>query len=98
MSENETTSFSVSGSYSFDLWHMDIRWLQRLDNYSKALIKLGEAISLIKEKCFDHGILVVDQLTTQDEIIIEGLIQRFEYTHEPVSKAHIGWGLILTLP
>lgn len=52
----------------------DIRWLQRLDNYSKAYKKL----SIAAEK--------LQNVTNQDEDTIElmreGLIQRFEYTHE----------------
>jgi nucleotidyltransferase substrate binding protein (TIGR01987 family) len=51
----------------------DIRWKQRLANYSKALAKLTVAISVAAEQQADDKI---------DELLQEGLIQRFEYTHE----------------
>jgi nucleotidyltransferase substrate binding protein (TIGR01987 family) len=56
----------------------DIRWEQRFTNYKKALGKLTEAVNYIKNK-------EIDKIVTShalDEIIKEGLIQRFEYTHE----------------
>lgn len=52
----------------------DIRWKQRLDNYRKAYKKLAiaaEKVSSVSE---------ID--TDMKELINEGLIQRFEYTHE----------------
>lgn len=52
----------------------DIRWKQRFSNFLKALKKLEEAVTLIIEKNDSSDIL--------NEIIKEGLIQRFEYTHE----------------
>jgi nucleotidyltransferase substrate binding protein (TIGR01987 family) len=51
----------------------DIRWKQRLANYSKALAKLTIAISVAAEQQADDKV---------DELLQEGLIQRFEYTHE----------------
>ena len=47
----------------------DIRWVQRFQNFNKALIKLESAV-LSFEK---NGL---------SELEREGLIQRFEYTHE----------------
>ncbi|WP_406628438.1 nucleotidyltransferase substrate binding protein [Ornithobacterium rhinotracheale] len=47
----------------------DIRWIQRLDNYNKALSKLTDAVQL-------------DQTKTLSELEKQGLIQSFEYTHE----------------
>ena len=47
----------------------DIRWHQRLSNYSKALKQLESAVQLSKER----------ELTDLEE---QGLIQAFEYTHE----------------
>ena len=52
----------------------DIRWLQRFSNFRKALTKLRQAVGIIAEKQ-DFGDSV-------DELLAEGLIQRFEYTHE----------------
>ena len=57
---------------------MDIRWEQRFSNFIKAMDKLQRSIEYIhkniKTRDLDDGIL--------DEIIKEGIIQRFEYTHE----------------
>ena len=53
---------------------IDIRWIQRLENFTKAYNKLAIAVR------------EVDNCTISDQNIIdlmsEGLIQRFEYTHE----------------
>lgn len=51
----------------------DIRWEQRFSNYNKALKKLSEAVDYIKREKAEEIL---------DEILKEGLIQRFEYTHE----------------
>lgn len=52
----------------------DIRWIQRYSNYCKAFDKLEVAVNLLK-----NG-------QSQDDDVVallrEGLIQRFEYTHE----------------
>jgi len=56
----------------------DIRWKQRFSNFLKALNKLSEAVQFIKNEP-DKG---TTDKATLDEIIKEGLIQRFEYTHE----------------
>jgi nucleotidyltransferase substrate binding protein (TIGR01987 family) len=62
----------------------DIRWEQRFSNYRKALKKLTEAVNYIKkdieEKEIDSESESVDEIL--EEIIKEGLIQRFEYTYE----------------
>jgi nucleotidyltransferase substrate binding protein (TIGR01987 family) len=47
----------------------DIRWIQRFNNFKKALAKLG---AVADEK----------QVSELSELEQEGLIQRFEYTHE----------------
>jgi len=47
----------------------DIRWEQRFNNYKKALQKLSEAIEEFE----------VGELSDLEK---EGMIQRFEYTHE----------------
>lgn len=55
----------------------DIRWEQRFSNYRKALNKLREVITDLDFSEVDEPLL--DQLT---DLELEGLIQRFEYTHE----------------
>lgn len=62
----------------------DIRWQQRLNNFTKALNKLTEAVEYIQTELTDREIYLEDENTEDvlDEIIREGLIQRFEYTHE----------------
>lgn len=57
----------------------DIRWLQRFSNYNKALKKLTEAVAFVKNK-IDEDFANTEEIL--DEILKEGLIQRFEYTHE----------------
>jgi nucleotidyltransferase substrate binding protein (TIGR01987 family) len=60
---------------------MDIRWEQRFSNFNKALQKLTEAINYIKKD--------LEQSKAEEvleEIIKEGLIQRFEYTYEMAWK------------
>lgn len=61
---------------------MDIRWEQRFANYRKAFYKLDEAIVRIREEypIQDDGSIEDDDFL--DDIIKEGIIQRFEYTHE----------------
>lgn len=55
----------------------DIRWEQRFSNYNKALHKLSQAVAFINQS--NENIETTEVL---DEIIKEGLIHRFEYTHE----------------
>lgn len=66
----------------------DIRWQQRLNNFSKALNKLTEAVEYIQTELTEKEIDIEDKNTEDvlDEIIREGLIQRFEYTHELKEK------------
>ncbi len=59
----------------------DIRWHQRFSNYVKALHKLEDAIKYINDN-FEIDSDTQNTTTVLDEIIKEGLIQRFEYTHE----------------
>jgi nucleotidyltransferase substrate binding protein (TIGR01987 family) len=56
---------------------INIRWHQRFQNYQKALHKLTEAVNQLEL----HGAEkeIVNQMS---ELEREGLIQRFEYTHE----------------
>ena len=58
----------------------DIRWIQRLENFSKALEKLNEAAQIMEKEL--HYSVEVNDLQK------EGLIQRFEYSHE------LGWNVM----
>lgn len=58
----------------------DIRWEQRFSNFLKALGKLSQAVKYIKANLIDEEEPV--DANVLDEIIKEGLIHRFEYTHE----------------
>lgn len=62
----------------------DIRWEQRFSNYNKALRKLSEAIDYIKKELKKNYLEIENEEVegTLEEIIKEGLIQRFEYTYE----------------
>ncbi|WP_430809723.1 MULTISPECIES: nucleotidyltransferase substrate binding protein [unclassified Carboxylicivirga] len=62
----------------------DIRWEQRFSNYNKALKKLSEAINYIKKELQKNELEIEneDAEGVLEEIIKEGLIQRFEYTYE----------------
>lgn len=61
---------------------LDIRWKQRFSNYVKAFQKLEEAVQKVKNEfqITDENAISPDAFL--DDIIKEGLIQRFEYTHE----------------
>ena len=50
----------------------NIRWQQRFANYRKALVKLTQAVDLLSKQTGGE--------TVVDELLQEGLIQRFEYT------------------
>ncbi|KQO22795.1 nucleotidyltransferase [Flavobacterium sp. Leaf82] len=62
----------------------DIRWEQRLSNFNKAVLKLEESVNYIKHNYLnDENELDAENLEdVVEELIKEGLIQRFEYTHE----------------
>ncbi len=61
---------------------MDIRWEQRFSNYSKAMDKLQESVEFIQSSHLNEITDEVEKLAVLDEMIKEGLIQRFEYSHE----------------
>lgn len=61
---------------------MDIRWEQRFNNFNKAFQKLSEAVLRIKKEYYSNGELDRVKFLEGDDLIKEGLIQRFEYTHE----------------
>ncbi len=63
--------------------NLDIRWHQRFSNFNKALKKLSEAVEYIYNELLDDlKANDFEAIGIESEIIIEGLIQRFEYTHE----------------
>ena len=51
----------------------DIRWVQRFSNYRKALLQLGKAVAIVSAQ---------KSRGDADKLMEEGLIQRYEYTHE----------------
>jgi nucleotidyltransferase substrate binding protein, HI0074 family len=51
----------------------DIRWVQRFSNYRKALLQLGKAVAIVTAQ---------KSRGDADKLMEEGLIQRYEYTHE----------------
>jgi nucleotidyltransferase substrate binding protein (TIGR01987 family) len=59
----------------------DIRWLQRYSNFKRAFLKLEEAIDFIND-IPPAGIISGEDGKVLKEVVKEGLIQRFEYTHE----------------
>jgi nucleotidyltransferase substrate binding protein (TIGR01987 family) len=68
---------------------IDNRWHQRLSNYNKALNKLENAVEFINISFLDENEKkIMDLGLVLDEMIKEGLIQRFEYTHE------LAWNLM----
>jgi hypothetical protein len=60
----------------------DIPWQQRFGNYVKAFRKLEKAVRKIKEEYPIDDAGNIDDDDFLDDIKKEGLIQRFEYTHE----------------
>ena len=52
----------------------DVRWIQRFGNYRKALIQLGKAVNIVSA--------VSNSSSDQNDLLAEGLIQRYEYTPE----------------
>lgn len=64
---------------------MDIRWEQRFSNFARAMEKFQQSVEYIhnnyaedKKQDFENE----DLISVLDELVKEGLIQRFEYTHE----------------
>lgn len=66
------------------MMNQDIRWEQRFSNFVKALDKLQQSVEYIEHNIVDKNEPSedVDLDTVLNEMIKEGLIQRFEYTHE----------------
>lgn len=62
----------------------DIRWIQRFSNYNKALAKLNDAIAYMRQNFLENAYpeKKKDPAHVLNDIIRQGLIQSFEYTHE----------------
>jgi nucleotidyltransferase substrate binding protein (TIGR01987 family) len=56
----------------------DIRWVQRFNNYSRALQKLNEIVNYIRFQLEEEK----QQEAVLKDIFKQGVIQSFEYTHE----------------
>lgn len=65
-------------------YNQDVRWQQRFSNYKKAVEKLSKAVEALKDSISKKNNNVKDI----DLLQREGLIQRFEYTHE------LAWNVI----
>lgn len=78
------SKFDPSFTQNKKKMEQDIRWEQRFSNFVKALNKLTQAVTYIKDKLIgeDEPIDNSSLGFILDEMIKEGLIQRFEYTHE----------------
>jgi nucleotidyltransferase substrate binding protein (TIGR01987 family) len=59
---------------------MDIRWEQRFSNFLKAMDKLQQSVEYIHKNFEIENDNIEDDIL--NEMVKEGLIQRFEYTHE----------------
>ena len=61
----------------------EVRWEQRFAGYCKALEKLSISVALLKDFVLETDKMQGQSITPQWlELAKEGLIQRFEYTHE----------------
>ena len=56
----------------------DIRWIQRLNNFCKALYRLQKAVEIFK-KCNVEDTEYADDV---GELLKDGMVKRFEYTRE----------------
>lgn len=62
--------------------NQDIRWVQRFSNFKKAFAKLDEAVRKIETDFQRDAEGRIDADKFLNDIIKEGIIHRFEYTHE----------------
>jgi nucleotidyltransferase substrate binding protein (TIGR01987 family) len=86
-SQNSTITALTNYFTNFELNMEDIRWEQRFSNFVKAMHKLEQSVQYIENEVEEDEIEDNDEADEKyeivlDEMIKEGLIQRFEYTHE----------------
>lgn len=60
----------------------DIRWEQRFSNFKKACKKFQQAVEYVKNEFGEDSNELIEAEDVLEEVLKEGLIQRFEYTHE----------------
>ncbi|MBK8749745.1 MAG: nucleotidyltransferase substrate binding protein [Bacteroidia bacterium] len=62
----------------------DIRWIQRFSNYNKALAGLTKSITFVDENTLENDTteIELDVEEVLADIVKQGLIQSFEFTHE----------------
>ena len=61
----------------------DVRWEQRFSNFRKALLNLDEGVKYMRETyAFEDETVNQEDFGLAFFIMKEGIIQRFEYTHE----------------
>jgi nucleotidyltransferase substrate binding protein (TIGR01987 family) len=62
--------------------YSDIRWIQRLENFNRAFNRLDESAEFIA----DYNEMERPVNEVQDDLMRQGLIQNFEFTHELASN------------
>lgn len=58
--------------------YSDIRWIQRLENFNRVFNRLDESAEFIA----DYNEMERPVNEVQDDLMRQGLIQNFEFTHE----------------
>lgn len=59
----------------------DIRWHQRFENYRRALVLLTDAVEIVTQE-LGKAEFEEDAYARVKDLMKEGLIKRFEYTHQ----------------